>query len=118
MSTIEEELRALRLEVEALRREKPYPLPPVLSKSRAAWALDRSKKTLQRMIRLEEILTVRVHGQEMIPLSEIEKFAKPDRQPKRGGKKKAPPRPVAPKSEGDKIRARLREMGKAAKKKR
>lgn len=106
--SIEEQLGEIRAEMEKLRGRIQMPLPPVLQRDQAAWALSISKSTLVAMIRRGYILqTEKIGGRRLIPLSEIERLAKPA-APKPGGKKPAPRAPTSLEDELEVINAAMR----------
>lgn len=74
---IEQEMRELRAEVERLREKLDWKLPLSMKKERAAEQLDISTKTLNKMIRRQEILTVRVCESELVPASEVIRLSTP-----------------------------------------
>jgi excisionase family DNA binding protein len=73
------------------------PLPAVLTIARAAQELSVSASTLYRMLRAQELTSVRIHKRAMIPASEIRRLSTPEDKPGRKARAKtgAAPAPVA-----------------------
>jgi excisionase family DNA binding protein len=70
-------------------------LPHVLTLQRAAQELSISRSTLYRMLRANELTSVRVHKREMIPSSEIRRLATPRTRRAQGAKERAAASPAA-----------------------
>jgi hypothetical protein len=89
MSHLDELLKELRDEVRELRKKMSMPLPRVLTQSMAAEQLSISVSKLKGMIRAGGIATCTVGDRKMIPLTEIERIARPSKD----GATEAPPPP-------------------------
>lgn len=107
-----EEIRAQRDEIKSLKDAvlglPPAHTPPlVVTKQEAARLLSRSLTTLARMLDAGEILSVDVHGTEMIPMSEVQRVATPAPPKSKVAQRRIAPRPSV-RAEADSIDAALR----------
>lgn len=86
MPSVEGALAEMRAEIARLAGKMSWPGPSTMKKARAAEQLDVSPKTLDAMIRRQEILTVIVGKREMIPASEILRISTPKARTERAAR--------------------------------